>query len=346
MSLFCKSLRKLSLLIILATFWISISLKGQAPTSFPVTGEISMGKGPLSGANVKIYQGSKLVQNLYTDANGEYNCVLPLNAEYLVVVEKAGLISKRYTITATGVPPERTLPFEGIDASMTLFEKMDGVDYSLFNQPMNKFFYDTKADNFLYDKPYLEQMLSAAERVKEQEKALKNKAKEAENNYQNAIKAGDKALSKKEYAAALTSYQQALGIKANEPYPKDQINQVKQLMDEEAAAKAKAEAEAKAKAEAEAAAKKKAEEEAAAKAKAEAEAKAKAEAEAAAKKKAEEEAAAKAKAEAEAKAKAEAEAAAKKKAEEEAAAKAKAEADAKAKAEAEAAAKKKAEEEA
>lgn len=151
--------------------------------------------------------------------------------------------------------------------------------------------------------------------------------------YTAAIKKGDDAYKIKDWSNAKAGYNEAISLKANEKYPKDQLIAIEKL--EAADAKAKADAEAKAKADAEAKAKADAE----AKAKADAEAKAKANAEAKAKADAEAklkaEAEAKAKAEAEAKAKADAEAKAKADAE----AKAKADAEAKLKAEAEAKAK-------
>jgi membrane protein involved in colicin uptake len=186
---------------------------------------------------------------------------------------------------------------------------------------------------------YPKDQLAAIEKAIADELAAKKKAEEEakakaelEAKYNAAIKKGDEAFSKKDWNAAKTAYNEALGLKSNEKYPKDQLAAIEKAIADELAAKKKAEEEAKRKAEEEA--KRKAEEEA--KRKAEEEAKRKAEEEA--KRKAEEEA--KRKAEEEAKRKAEEEA--KRKAEEEA--KRKAEEEAKRKAEEEA--KRKAEEEA
>ncbi|MBS1652080.1 MAG: hypothetical protein JSU07_08740 [Bacteroidetes bacterium] len=316
-----------------------------------VQGEISDDNGNLSGTTITITQGGKTFLTVSSDASGRYGFDLPLNSDYLVSVSKDGYVTKRFSISTLGVPPEKQNgKFSTIEASLSLNKKYEGVDYSMLNQPINKYYYDANKDNFTYDKNYLEQMIAGLQAIKEAEKAAKNREKEKEANYQSLIKTADKAFQKKEWQNAINAYQQASLLKPNDTYPKDQITNINKIIaDEQARAKAaadakakadaeaaaKAAADAKAKADAEAAAKKKAEEEAAAKAAADA--KAKADAEAAAKKKAEEEAAAKAAADA--KAKADAEAAAKKKADAEAAAKAAA--DAKAKADAEAAAKKK-----
>ena len=324
----------------------------------------------LVGATIQITQGGKVVQSAMTDGSGNYFFSLPLGAEYLVVVSKDGYVSKKFSVNTLGVPPEKaTSKFADIEASLSLFKRYEGVDYSLLNQPLNKYSYNPYKDNFEYDKAYLEQMIAGMQSIKEAEKAVKNKEKEKEANYQASIKAGDKAFGKKEWQGAIGNYQSALVIKPTETYPKEQITNINKLISD-AEAQAKADAAAKAKAKAEADAKAKAEADAKAKAAAEAAAKAAAEKAAAdklAKEKADAEAAAKAKAEKEladklAKEKAAADAAAKaaadkaaadklaaEKAAAEAAAKAKAEkdkkdAEAKTKADAEAAAKKAADE--
>ena len=282
----------------------------------------------LVGATIQITQGGKVVQSAMTDGSGNYFFSLPLGAEYLVVVSKDGYVSKKFSVNTLGVPPEKaTSKFADIEASLSLFKRYEGVDYSLLNQPLNKYSYNPYKDNFEYDKAYLEQMIAGMQTIKEAEKAAKNKEKEKEANYQASIKAGDKAFGKKEWQGAIGNYQSALVIKPTETYPKEQITNINKII-ADAEAQAKAAAAAKAKAEAEAAAKAKAE--ADAKAKAEADAKAKAAAEAAAKAAAEKAAADKL-----AKEKADAEAAAKAKAEKELAdklAKEKAAADATAKA--------------
>jgi hypothetical protein len=282
----------------------------------------------LVGATIQITQGGKVLQSAMTDGSGNYFFSLPLGAEYLVVVSKDGYVSKKFSVNTLGVPPEKaTSKFADIEASLSLFKRYEGVDYSLLNQPLNKYSYNPYKDNFEYDKAYLEQMIAGMQTIKENEKAAKNKEKEKEANYQASIKAGDKAFGKKEWQGAIGNYQSALVIKPTETYPKEQITNINKII-ADAESQAKAAAAAKAKAEAEAAAKAKAE--ADAKAKAEADAKAKAAAEAAAKAAAEKAAADKL-----AKEKADAEAAAKAKAEKELAdklAKEKAAADATAKA--------------
>ncbi|MCU0360269.1 MAG: hypothetical protein MUF75_06040, partial [Bacteroidia bacterium] len=152
-------------------------------------------------------------------------------------------------------------------------------------------------------------MKKGIELIKEQEKALLDKEKERNDQYLAAVKGGDKAFAKKDWQTAITAYEQALTIKSEELYPKEQIEKVNKLLLEEKAGKEASELAAKNAAEAKALAEKQAKE------KAEADALAKKQAEELAAKNAAEAAAAKTLAEKQAKEKAEADALAKKQAE-------------------------------
>ncbi len=336
--------------------------------SLQIEGQITNSEdNPMIGAIVQVYQGAKVIGTYPVDLEGKYSFKLPLDGDYTVVVSAQKTVTKKFMVSTRGVPPERAVnKFSTIQADLGLFEKMDGIDYSILNQPLQKYMYKADKTNFGYDEAYFQQMLGGLQRLRELEEAARNKKRELEANYASAIKTADKAFQKKDWATAKANYTKAKDLKPGESYPKDQLVQIdiilkdqdalnKKLEEEKAgAAKAvadKAAADAKAKADADALAKKKADEDAARLAKekadkAAADAKAKADADALAKKKADEDAArlAKEKADkeiADAKAKGDSEAArlAKEKAD-------KAAADAKAKADADALAKKKADEDA
>lgn len=65
--------------------------------------------------------------------------------------------------------------------------------------------------------------------------AAANSKNQKEAQYQQAVTAGDAAMSSGQYAQAKSSYEQALGIKPNENYPKDQIAKADQMLAEAAA---------------------------------------------------------------------------------------------------------------
>jgi hypothetical protein len=106
---------------------------------------------------------------------------------------------------------------------------------------------------------YPKNQLAAIDKAMADEAAAKAKAEaearakaELDAKYNAAIKKGDDAFAKKDWNTAKAGYNEALGLKPNEQYPKNQLAAIDKAMADEAAAKAKAEAEARAKAELEA----------------------------------------------------------------------------------------------
>jgi hypothetical protein len=334
---------KYNIFIIIFLFFNTLASFSQEWT-LPFSSRVEKNGKKLQGATVTLMQGSKQISQTMTGDDGSFKIQIPANGDYIAIVTKPGHCAKRFQFSTRGVPAEKTQDnFKGFNIeSISLFEPLPNIDYSVLNQSLVKVNYDPAKDNFDFDEAYINQMLSALDRLKQLEQDAINKQKELEANYTASVKAGDAAFKKKDWVMARAGYNQALTYKPAELYPKDQLAQIEIIIKDQEALNKKAADDAAKKAAEKAAA------EAAAKAKAEADAKAKADAEAAAKKKAEEEAArlAKEKADKEAAAKAAADKLAAEKAAADAAAKAKAEADAKAKADAEAAAKKKAEEEA
>ena len=100
---------------------------------------------------------------------------------------------------------------------------------------------------FDYDKAYLEQMQGVVAGIRAQEAAILKKNKDAEKNYQIALKEGDKGFSKKDYAGALAKYNEALSLKKDDAVAKQKIEQTNAAMKADAdAAKTAADAKAKA----------------------------------------------------------------------------------------------------
>lgn len=249
---------------LIVTFWVlsSIAYTQEAPT-FPlhVEGTITnLEDTPMPGAIIQVSQNGQVIKNITTDGSGSYQFDLPLNSDYVVTVTKPGHVAKKFTVSTKGVPPDRaTSKFGTVEASLSLFEKMDGIDYSALNQPMNKYSYNANKENFEYDANYLNAMIASLQNIMAQQQAAIERAKQLEKNYQAAIKAGDKAFQKNDWAAAKAAYTQALGLKPNETWPKDQMTQIDKIIKEQEAlnkkkeedAKKAAEDAAKAKAEAE-----------------------------------------------------------------------------------------------
>ncbi|MBK6523743.1 MAG: hypothetical protein IPG08_16335 [Sphingobacteriaceae bacterium] len=217
--------------------------------------KIEKGGNGCGGANIVVTQNGKPFQTIVTNDDGKVKIDLPYGYNYLIVVSKAQLCTKRFEISTVNVPIDGNPQVFAIEA-ITLFELQKGIDYSVLNKTLVKAAYDKKSNSIDYDENYINQMLGELDKLKQLEAEAVAKAKEAEANYKAAIVAGDKSFQKKEWQASISSYQQASLLKPAENYPKDQIAQINKIMADDAA-KAKADADAKAKADADAAAKEK-----------------------------------------------------------------------------------------
>ena len=166
-------------------FCVSFSFSQNITVDFE--GHVSNDNTILSESIVQVLQDGKLLTSFTTDQYGNYNVYLPLNGDYLITISKNNYVQKSFSVSTKNVPADMTnFKFPAIKADIDLFKYYDGVDYSLFDEPINKFFYNTKKGNFDYDKDYLKEKREAMRLVKLAEKKAillamqKNEAKQKE----------------------------------------------------------------------------------------------------------------------------------------------------------------------
>ncbi len=177
-------IKKISLVLALL-FCFNYSFSQDVTVDFE--GKISNDNVSLSEAIVQVIQNGKVLTSFKTDKDGSYNVYLPLGGDYIISVTKKDYVKKYFSISTTGIPADKAKnKFPIIEANVDLFKYYEGVDYSLFNQPVNKYFYNSKKDNIDYDKYYLNDMIAAMKEIKKAERdairlALqKNKAQQLE----------------------------------------------------------------------------------------------------------------------------------------------------------------------
>lgn len=136
-----------------------------------VEGRVTHETAILSEVIVQVLQDGKLLTTFKTDITGNYNVYLPLGGDYTIVISKNNYVQKFYTISTKGIPSDlQNIKFPSITADVDLFKYYEGVDYSLFDEPVNKFFFNQKKGNFDYDKEYLKQKKEAMKQLKLAEK--------------------------------------------------------------------------------------------------------------------------------------------------------------------------------
>lgn len=162
-----KFISKMTAFVLVLCFQLSI---GQDVT-VDFEGRISNDNVSLSEAVVQVIQNGKVLTSFKTDKDGSYNVYLPLGGDYIISVSKNDYVKKYFSVSTTGIPPEKAKnKFPIIEADVDLFKFYEGVDYSLFDQPVNKYFYNSKRDNIDYDKSYLKDMVAAMKKIKLAEK--------------------------------------------------------------------------------------------------------------------------------------------------------------------------------
>src|SRR5688572_25778800 len=156
--------------LILTSFLFLISFLIHAQSnSLNVGGTVSDEKKvAMREAKVCVTKDGKAFTSFLTSFNGTYYLYLPMGSEFVITVSKAGYVQKFFTVSTLGVSTESAKKkFSVMIADLELIENVPGVDYSVFNQPMNKYFYDPKTDDFGYDKKYMNEMLALVDEVKE-----------------------------------------------------------------------------------------------------------------------------------------------------------------------------------
>jgi hypothetical protein len=127
--------------------------------------------GSIGGANIQVLQDAFLPSSIQADVDGNYNLYLPLNREFDITITKEGYVQKKYFVSTKGIKEDQQMAkLPTYVADVVLFTRYDGIDYSLFDQPINKYRYNPKNNNIDYDEPYLKEMKAAMKEIKKAER--------------------------------------------------------------------------------------------------------------------------------------------------------------------------------
>lgn len=212
--------------------------------TLPFSSTVVKSEKKLQGATVSLMQGSQQIKQTITGEDGIFNFKIPANGDFTIILTKIGHCTKKLQVSTKGVPADKSNDdFTGFNIeSISLFEPLPDIDYSILNQALVKVSYNSKSDNFDYDETYSNQMLGALETLKQLELAAIARQKEIEVNYLSAIKTADKAFKKKDWITAKTSYNEAIKVKPTELYPKNQLLQIDIIIKDQDALNKKSEA--------------------------------------------------------------------------------------------------------
>ena len=234
----CSLKRIVYTIILLFCFTVSFS----QPITVDFEGKVSHNDSILSEVIVQVLQNGNLLTSFKTNQSGSYNIYLPLGSDYLISISKNGFVQKYFSVSTKDVPAEQAgIKFPAISADVDLFKYYEGVDYSLFDQPINKFYYNKRKGNFDYDRDYLNEKKAAMREVKMAERKMillalqKNEAqqkklaiapgkKETSNKLAEEKKKLDEKLAKQSLMMKLIEEDQKSLFKSNEAKDEVKLN--------------------------------------------------------------------------------------------------------------------------
>jgi hypothetical protein len=177
---------------------------------------------PLLGANIKLMQGSTVVTQVNSDANGDFTLLVPPGGNYIIEVSYPGCNTKRFAVTTKDVPDVvgegGYVPSFSI-GGFVMAKPFPGIDYSGLNQALVKVIYEPKLKNFDDEEAATQKGLEIVSRIARAEDVLIT-------NFCSTNKAGDVALNKPDCPLAKSLYEKAITIIPGEPYPVEQLPKV------------------------------------------------------------------------------------------------------------------------
>jgi hypothetical protein len=200
---------------------------------------VKIENGSIENTFITIYENAVKLESKLVDNNGKFTCDLDFGNDYIFEFSKEGFVTKKVSVS-TFVPEEvlsRDSQFPPFKFTVSLFPAYEGLDLSIFDQPMGMIMYDKELDNFDYDRGYDSQIRDAIQKAEEEarrraaELEAQRLAKEKE--YKAAIQKGDINFRGKKYEEAKMAYNEALAVKTEEQYPKSQIAKIDELLTEQ-----------------------------------------------------------------------------------------------------------------
>ncbi|MBN8703443.1 MAG: hypothetical protein J0M08_10280 [Bacteroidetes bacterium] len=239
--MFRKSLHIIFGLVVFFALVFSATATYAQEFNLEIGGKVEKDGKRLEGAKIKLYQGATVAQEFTTSENGKFSFKLKGNVDYTIVITKKGLITKKFTVTTKNVPDRRAMfGFGGFEFTVSLFEMLPNIDYSVLDNPIAKISYNTEEEEFSFDKIYTESMLDALKQLKALEEQAKKEAanianaqQEIDEKYTATILKADNAFKTKNYDEAKKLYIEAIAIKQGEKYPSEKIIEIDKLLAEQ-----------------------------------------------------------------------------------------------------------------
>jgi hypothetical protein len=128
-----------------------------------------------SHAQVVVYQNKELYVAFFGGADGLYSFYLPVGFEYEVWFGGSAFVNKRVFIDATQLPEEKKP--RDVTLDILLFRVVEGIDFSVLDEPYVRIAYDPESDQMRIDEEYTRKRKIELDRIIKKAKKLLQSAK-------------------------------------------------------------------------------------------------------------------------------------------------------------------------
>jgi hypothetical protein len=119
----------------------------------------------LKGVQVRLVKDSIERETVVTAWNGKYELYLERGYEYQVWFHRKDMVTKYVRIDAREIPLFPDVPFYEMDLQMTLFEWVDGFDFTVFNEPVALAQYKHSVRNLYWTTDYTQRRRTELQRL-------------------------------------------------------------------------------------------------------------------------------------------------------------------------------------
>ena len=130
-----------------------IELKGQVIEHFS--------SDPLKNVYVRVYADGAQRFFKKTKGNGKFKFNIERETVYTIEFHMEHMVAKMVQIDTRDIPAMTDVPFFQIELEIDLFPYIDGLDYSVFREPLGKAKYDNSLKNISWDKLYARKQKAA-----------------------------------------------------------------------------------------------------------------------------------------------------------------------------------------
>lgn len=151
----------------LLTALLAVRLLSASAVELRLHGEVTdhITRAPLGEVLVRVYRNGVKERTFHTGSGGRYVVSLEREGDYIIRFSLPGHVTKCYAVDTRGVEWEGDRREITVDVEMTLFERIDGVDCSVFDLPMGLARFCPTTGYLKWDKVYEERIRPEVERV-------------------------------------------------------------------------------------------------------------------------------------------------------------------------------------